>query len=375
MTSQTKLPTASNLNRWLILGVCSCLIFLGAIPSLAQATTTEFKQAYQKYQSEMRSENYEQALKAASSAYAISRKIHGNASTTTATMGLNYGQLLLKVNRVVDAELVLRRTVAVSRRAYGDGTLELIDIYMAYGHSVADPFNYKKQRKFYQRAIQIAVSHEGSESRLVADLNLEAGRNLLTRSESDKAGKYLKSALKNYLRLDEGKSIGAGLAHYWLGKLEIGIQRIRHAVPHFENAVTIFQALPNEKDHLLSSYAFLVRVHQELGNNEAATPYCLAIGKLKPWIADHQPKPLWVRAPVYSLSSQSSGERGYAEVTFTLTATGEVKNAQVQSAQGSKEFGSAARDAVVQWRFAPRFVEGNAVETQTSYRVPFPFSI
>jgi hypothetical protein len=223
MTSQTKLPTASNLNRWLILGVCSCLIFLGAIPSLAQATTTEFKQAYQKYQSEMRSENYEQALKAASSAYAISRKIHGNASTTTATMGLNYGQLLLKVNRVVDAELVLRRTVAVSRRAYGDGTLELIDIYMAYGHSVADPFNYKKQRKFYQRAIQIAVSHEGSESRLVADLNLEAGRNLLTRSESDKAGKYLKSALKNYLRLDEGKSIGAGLAHYWLGKLEIGI--------------------------------------------------------------------------------------------------------------------------------------------------------
>ena len=150
---------------------------------------------------------------------------------------------------------------------------------------------------------------------------------------------------------------------------------MRYAVPHFERAVTAFRALPNEQAHLLSSYAFLVRTHQELGNRKAATPFCLEIGKLKPWNEDRQPTPLWVRPPVYSISSQSSGKSGYTDISFTLTASGEARNVRILDAAGSAEFGDSARDAVAHWRFAPRFVDGKAVDTQTTYRVPFPFTI
>jgi len=73
----------------------------------------------------------------------------------------------------------------------------------------------------------------------------------------------------------------------------------------------------------------------------------------------------------YPDSALRKGVEGYVEVSFTITAQGTVTNVAVVSADPVDVFDRAAIEAVRHYRYDPRTVNGQPVESQTHVRLRF----
>jgi TonB family protein len=81
-------------------------------------------------------------------------------------------------------------------------------------------------------------------------------------------------------------------------------------------------------------------------------------------------RPFYGPAPAYPPALRQSGLKGEAVVNVRVTSEGKVIEPVVQRASEAP-FGEEAKAAVQQWRFMPRVVAGQAVETRVS--IPFAF--
>jgi protein TonB len=78
--------------------------------------------------------------------------------------------------------------------------------------------------------------------------------------------------------------------------------------------------------------------------------------------------------PVYPTRAEIRGIEGFVRVQFTVTATGQVRDAVVVASEPPGEFDEAALQAVERWRYRPRVVEGVPVErvgVQTLFEFTF----
>ena len=75
-------------------------------------------------------------------------------------------------------------------------------------------------------------------------------------------------------------------------------------------------------------------------------------------------------SPAYPRSLQNSGLDGYVQVEFTVTETGEVREAKVLESSSS-QFDSAALSAVNRWRFQPVQEEDKPIPVRTRVRFNF----
>jgi len=81
-------------------------------------------------------------------------------------------------------------------------------------------------------------------------------------------------------------------------------------------------------------------------------------------------RPFYGSAPAYPAALRQSGLKGEAVVNLRVTPEGKVLEPVVERASEAP-FGEEARAAVQQWRFLPRVVTGQPVETRVS--IPFAF--
>ena len=75
-------------------------------------------------------------------------------------------------------------------------------------------------------------------------------------------------------------------------------------------------------------------------------------------------RPLFQQAPDYPLDMLATRREGFVDVGFTVDKDGFVQNPVVLKQTGGQSFEQAALDAVEQFRYAPKFVNGSAVETR-----------
>ena len=75
--------------------------------------------------------------------------------------------------------------------------------------------------------------------------------------------------------------------------------------------------------------------------------------------------------PVYPAQALRDRTRGWVELEFTVTPAGGVRDVQVVAAEPEGVFDAAAAQAVAQWRFKPRFVNGRGVAQRTSLTLRF----
>jgi TonB family protein len=76
-------------------------------------------------------------------------------------------------------------------------------------------------------------------------------------------------------------------------------------------------------------------------------------------------------APEYPDSALRKGIEGYVDVQFTITAQGTVRDVAVVSSDPAEVFNRAATDAVRRWRYDPRVIDGQPVDTQSQVRLQF----
>jgi protein TonB len=75
--------------------------------------------------------------------------------------------------------------------------------------------------------------------------------------------------------------------------------------------------------------------------------------------------------PEYPDGALRKGIEGYVEVSFTITAQGTVTNVAVVTADPVDVFDRAAIEAVRRYRYDPRMVNGQPVESQSHVRLHF----
>ncbi len=88
--------------------------------------------------------------------------------------------------------------------------------------------------------------------------------------------------------------------------------------------------------------------------------------------ADGDAVPMLRIAPRYPERALARGIEGRVLVEFTITASGNVRDAHVIAAEPSTIFNQSAVEAVSQWRYTPKIVGGNPVE-RTGMRISIPF--
>ena len=75
--------------------------------------------------------------------------------------------------------------------------------------------------------------------------------------------------------------------------------------------------------------------------------------------------------PVYPAQALRARTRGWVELEFTVTPTGSVRDVEVVNAEPEGVFDAAATQALTQWRFQPRLVNGRGVAQRTSVTLRF----
>ena len=70
--------------------------------------------------------------------------------------------------------------------------------------------------------------------------------------------------------------------------------------------------------------------------------------------------------PVYPRDALQRGEEGWVKVSFTITEQGRIENPAIVSSRPRQVFDRAALEAIMQWRFRPKMVNGKPVQTSAS---------
>ena len=71
--------------------------------------------------------------------------------------------------------------------------------------------------------------------------------------------------------------------------------------------------------------------------------------------------PIYKKPPIYPKSALRQRKEGYVVVEFTVDEKGMVRDPRVVVNEGGKTFEQPSLDAVMTFRYAPRFINGQAV--------------
>ncbi len=149
-------------------------------------------------------------------------------------------------------------------------------------------------------------------------------------------------------------------ANYNVGRLAESRKRKNDAIEYYTKVVDIIeQEVDYDHPYALGSHARLVSLFESKGESEEATKHCVAIGKMTPWEDDLEPMPLYRKNPKYPINYAKRGKEGYAIIQFDITPYGFVANPRVLEVDGS-QFAKAGIEALTGWRYAPKFVDGQA---------------
>ncbi len=113
----------------------------------------------------------------------------------------------------------------------------------------------------------------------------------------------------------------------------------------------------------------------EIGDERKATEHLQAAGLLTTGHQDANYAPIYKKPPVYPRRAVVRGIEGYVLLEFTVTREGGIRDPKVIDANPPRIFDQAALDAVGQFRYIPRVVNGEPVEVDgVTNRIAFSFN-
>ena len=76
-------------------------------------------------------------------------------------------------------------------------------------------------------------------------------------------------------------------------------------------------------------------------------------------------------SPRYPRQARLNGTEGWVQIEFTITADGRVIDPVVVGANPRGVFDRAAIQAIIRWKFKPRYVDGQAITRRASQIIDF----
>jgi len=348
-------------------------------PSLNEA----YKLAYSQFETAYKANDHDATLIYAEQVYELGNKLYGDKHINTAGHAFNYAKMLLvppkkrfKVaeDKALKAIELLEIVVKIYQSKYGEEAVELIDPLMELGSSHKKySTKIQKSLNYYTDVLNIAENHKDSMPLLYADLSFEIGGELISSYKGKKKAKrHLQNAYDIYhQQLLPGDRRLANSA-FWLAKAQLNLGKYKTTEKLLLEVLDVYEKA-DQKSHPIemTTYAILVRVYEKSGQRDKATTYCQAIGKAQPWDENRDQIPIFITEPRWPMSALRRGHEGFVRVTFTIDEQGFVEDPMVADSGGDKNFKLAALKAVKDWRFAPKFENGEAVKAEAAYTMEF----
>lgn len=344
---------------------CLFLLFL-ILPQISLSIAQEessagtFDAAWSKYVSVKQTGKPREVVIAAKEALDIAEQSFSQNDERLPLLMSHYGMALLNVRQREAAIYVLERSVELAEETYGADSKKMIPLLANYADSRAEVRNSSVQVRYYKRALGLAREHHGRDSVEYALLAFRAGMRILELSKTQSGKKYLRDAREIYSAALGDDSYQTGLVTFYLGKTDMAARGYKTATDYFLDALRVFIA-SDDQEHELFTRAFLVKAYEFRGMPDEATAHCLAIGARIMISPDQDYQPLFRMAPVYPPDMLRKRQEGFVDIRFTVDEEGFVKNPQVINQSGGKPFEQAALDAVLRFRYAPRFESGKPV--------------
>lgn len=348
------------------------VLFLGLVlltPAAIADDAEEFNSAWRAYTEALANGDTEQKIEAAASVLAAGEVVFEPTDPRLVVLNHNYGALLLVGGQKEDAQRQLKKALKLGEAVYGENSPKLVKIIADYADSEAELFVAKRQLILYRRALQILEEQYGEKSVEVADMAFRAGTTALDKSSSTDGERYLVQAREIYASLPDPAPRKIGLSDFYLGKISFAKRSYRRSAEYLSSALGYFDADDEQaRSSRLITMGLLVQALESVGKSEEATQYCVAIGKERPLTPNQEYLPVFRMAPEYPSSMLASGREGFVDIEFTVDESGFVRDPTVmlslvdgkrRSRIGS--FDKAALDAVMRFRYAPRFEDGEAV--------------
>ena len=348
----------------------SSLIFANEINKLSDDAA--FKLAVTQY-NEIKNKRgaHQEILNVAKQVYTLGKIVLDKKDVELAKLAMTYGSRLshgLTTDKKI-AVKVINHALSIFKENYGENSSHLIQPTLALAKSQS--FNNKaKQILLNKQAVSLAKKQDNP--LLVADTLLNIGINysslLGVPGYSKRAKSHLKEAVEIY---QHENSPQVAQASFWLGKYYLAHQKYNNAIINLNLSQKNLTSSAANNNFKLATHAFLVNAYSHIGNNEEATKHCIAIGKNRIWDMNSEPEPLFRIEPKYPVKAARRGKGGSVKMSFIIDKQGFVTDIDILENQGHRDFKKAAKDALKQWRYAPKFESGQAISTDATVLLSF----
>lgn len=331
-----------------------------------------FSEAYKAYQEAIAASKPWIARGYAKDAYSYGEKIFGADHKNTATLLLNYGRL---VTDDKEARQLLEEAVNRYEAIYGEDAAELIDPLMGLASKSVRVGTLGKARKLYRRALKLTETHFPDNKLMVGIIQVEIGKIALHKAHSKEGLHLLKKASKTLDDVDEKLAAPyRAETEFYLGQYQLALEKPKKATKHLLASLNIYEELAPNSSNTMTNHAFLIEAYEKMGKRDKATKHCKAIGAKSPRNPNQDYDPVYQVKPIYPVSAQRAGKEGYAIVEVTVDKDGFVQSPTVIEVDGHNAFAESSLEAVTKFRYAPRYENGEAVDT-TGVRYRFTYGL
>ncbi len=358
--------------RYFILFCFSLL--LAAMPTHAatKAEKIAFKKAYKHYTQIIETDaTKEDILDAAQQAFKAGKKVYDTSHLNYTMLANNVGEAAFILNDHKLAAQHFKISVEGLAAHYGADDDQHLQSLMLYAYASIDFNSSAKAEKIYKQVIKIINRTRGENSIVAVNFAQQFGAVLYQYNMPNKAIKYYEKAKDIVPTNHESHEQMVAYSDFLLGKAYLTKRRHKKAEKYLKSSVDFYDRTDPSGRQTLSGHAFLVRTYEKLGMSDKATEHCRAIGKNSPIENNADYQPVYILQPTYPRSAQVAGKEGHVIVSLTVDDAGFVKNPKVLETKGSREFKRAALEVAKQFRYAPRYENGQPVAT---HDVKYKFS-
>lgn len=327
-----------------------------------EAKVAAFNRAYEQYQEAYAADRFQKSVAHARTAYDLGGELFGQESEELANLAYNYGKNLLILRRHEQALPILEQALQVSEAVHGSDSTELVPALLAVGHASEGRALRNKRKRAYKRAFAIRESGSEENSAEYGWFLVNAGVDMMNLGREPNGERHLEQGYEILLDTLGPKHVRTGYAAYHLGTLELSSEHYADARDYLLGALDSFSEPDRPSNAFeLGTHAHLVRVFEALGERDEATRHCLAIGRMTPFESTQEYFPILKRAPEFPMAALRSGKAGFTVVEYDVNEQGIVVNPRVVRNEGHDDFEEASLAAAREFRYAPRFVDGEPV--------------
>lgn len=343
---------------------------------ISPAQATDFSNEYRAYDTAFAANDFKAALKHLELAYPLGEQKFGKNSLNFANLSFNLANTLRQVypphypEHKVHSERALAlyaAGIAIYQQHPEASPTELI-MHFLNATDVTD--DSAQKLAFVDSAL--AVASKQADPAILAATQLRVFE-IISRTDKyrERHNSMLKEAYAYFEEHAQAHPQQKLRATFLMAQLRYAYKKLDQAEPLLLDVIQQTKQLDFSHPMALAAHARLVDLYERKGKSAEATPHCIAIGSMTPWDENQDPVPLFRKEPAYPMNEARRGISGFAKFKFTITAEGAVTNIEIVETDGSKTFGTHGKEALAKWRYAPKFENGQPVNTTTMVQLDF----